>query len=522
LQRAELWAGLSAPLGAGDARDADDRAEGEAAPFAWAHRALCRHGLRLRIGGTPGAERGPREPVWLQLRHQPRRAVEAPMLVIEVLAGVHCVLVETHDRQSVACKQPVVQNLQAHIVLGDGATLQHLRIATPGAADRIAHHLHATLGRDARYAQAMLASGSRYHLQRNVIALQAEGAVARSAGLLLAADAALEHQVRLSHGAARTTSAIEDLALASGSARAVVNAHTRIAPGAAQADVRQRLTGIPTGGQPKLVLRPHLEIHHDQVQATHSATWGALSEEACSMPASAASTNARTRPDRRGHGRRLGAALLQPTTPVAGSAGHRRAAACRGGPPSGTGPGGPTMGDMHDLHSVDHAGLGGAGLEPLARAVSGAGANDQRRAAGLPGQRRHHAVAAAGAGRHAPLRAARPGQHPPRRAHAEPARHRRLRTGPQHPQALCRRGCGHELVFTSGTTDALNLVAHGLSTPGSQPAVIQPGDEIIVSGLEHHANLVPWQQAARRCGAQLRILLPDGRGGCMPRTWRAC
>ena len=280
LQRAELWAGLSAPLGAGDARDADDRAEGEAAPFSWAHRALCRHGLRLRIGGTPGAERGPREPVWLQLRHQPRRAVEAPMLVIEVLAGVHCVLVETHDRQSVACKQPVVQNLQAHIVLGDGATLQHLRIATPGAADRIAHHLHATLGRDAHYAQAMVASGSRYHLQRNVIALQAEGAVARSAGLLLAADSALEHQVRLSHGAAGTTSTIEDLALASGSARAVVNAHTRIAPGAAQADVRQRLTGIPTGGQPKLVLRPHLEIHHDQVQATHSATWGALSEEA--------------------------------------------------------------------------------------------------------------------------------------------------------------------------------------------------------------------------------------------------
>ncbi len=73
-------------------------------------------------------------------------------------------------------------------------------------------------------------------------------------------------------------------------------------------------------------------------------------------------------------------------------------------------------------------------------------------------------------------------------------------------------GAAHELIFTSGTTDALNLVAHGLSTPGSQPAVIQPGDEIVVSALEHHANLVPWQQAARRCGAQLRILLPDRQG----------
>jgi cysteine desulfurase/selenocysteine lyase len=48
--------------------------------------------------------------------------------------------------------------------------------------------------------------------------------------------------------------------------------------------------------------------------------------------------------------------------------------------------------------------------------------------------------------------------------------------------------------------------------PGPRPAASSPGDEIIVSGLEHHANLVPWQQAARRCGAELRILRPDAQG----------
>ena len=69
-----------------------------------------------------------------------------------------------------------------------------------------------------------------------------------------------------------------------------------------------------------------------------------------------------------------------------------------------------------------------------------------------------------------------------------------------------------ELVFTSGTTEALNLVAQGLSAAGHDAAVIRPGDEIIVSGLEHHANLVPWQAAARRSGATLRILLPDAQG----------
>ncbi len=70
----------------------------------------------------------------------------------------------------------------------------------------------------------------------------------------------------------------------------------------------------------------------------------------------------------------------------------------------------------------------------------------------------------------------------------------------------------HELVFTSGTTEALNMVAQGLWAAGPDKAWLRAGDEIIVSGLEHHANLVPWQQAARLSGARLRILLPDAAG----------
>jgi len=73
-------------------------------------------------------------------------------------------------------------------------------------------------------------------------------------------------------------------------------------------------------------------------------------------------------------------------------------------------------------------------------------------------------------------------------------------------------GAEHELVFTSGTTEALNLVAHGLWAAGPGKAWLRPGDRIIVSGLEHHANLVPWQQAARMSGAELVILKPDAQG----------
>jgi Fe-S cluster assembly protein SufD len=275
-QRAELFAGLPLPGGMAAAAEAD----GDAAPFAWAHRALCRRGLRLRIGDAPDVRRRGDGTLWLQLRHQPRAAVEAPLLVIDVLAGVHCVLVETHDREQVDCRHRLVQNLQVHVRLGEGATLQHLRTVAPSPDDCVAHHVHARLGRGARYDQALIATGSQYHLQREIVALEGADAAARTAGLLFAAGSALDQQVRVSHAAERTASAVESLALASGAARAVVNAHTRIAPGAADARVRQRLTGIPTGGQPRLVLRPHLEIHHDQVQAAHGATWGALPEDA--------------------------------------------------------------------------------------------------------------------------------------------------------------------------------------------------------------------------------------------------
>lgn len=71
---------------------------------------------------------------------------------------------------------------------------------------------------------------------------------------------------------------------------------------------------------------------------------------------------------------------------------------------------------------------------------------------------------------------------------------------------------GHELVFTSGTTEALNTIAQGLWGAGPTQAWLRPGDRIVVSGLEHHANLVPWQHAAHMTGAQLHILQPDAEG----------
>ena len=63
-----------------------------------------------------------------------------------------------------------------------------------------------------------------------------------------------------------------------------------------------------------------------------------------------------------------------------------------------------------------------------------------------------------------------------------------------------------EIVFTRGTTESLNLLAYGLEP------LFQPGDEIAISALEHHANLLPWQQLALRQGLRLVVLPLDERG----------
>ncbi|MCM2464587.1 cysteine desulfurase [Pseudomonas sp. CG7] len=72
-------------------------------------------------------------------------------------------------------------------------------------------------------------------------------------------------------------------------------------------------------------------------------------------------------------------------------------------------------------------------------------------------------------------------------------------------QWLNARDCG-QIVFTHGATSALNLLAYGLEH------LFNPGDEIVVSALEHHANLLPWQQLAERRALKLVVLPLDADG----------
>lgn len=58
----------------------------------------------------------------------------------------------------------------------------------------------------------------------------------------------------------------------------------------------------------------------------------------------------------------------------------------------------------------------------------------------------------------------------------------------------------HEIILTAGTTESINLVASGYTS------LMKTGDELIISALEHHSNIVPWQMLCERTGAQLRVI----------------
>jgi len=64
----------------------------------------------------------------------------------------------------------------------------------------------------------------------------------------------------------------------------------------------------------------------------------------------------------------------------------------------------------------------------------------------------------------------------------------------------------HEIIYTAGTTNSINLVANGFAS------LLEKGDEIIVSALEHHSNIVPWQMLCEKTGAVLKVIPMNQNG----------
>lgn len=74
----------------------------------------------------------------------------------------------------------------------------------------------------------------------------------------------------------------------------------------------------------------------------------------------------------------------------------------------------------------------------------------------------------------------------------------------------------HEVIFTSGTTAGINLVANTMSR-----SILKAGDSVIISSMEHHSNIVPWQMACEDSGATLKVIPINERGELMMDAYEA-
>ena len=70
----------------------------------------------------------------------------------------------------------------------------------------------------------------------------------------------------------------------------------------------------------------------------------------------------------------------------------------------------------------------------------------------------------------------------------------------QKIQAHFNAGKAHEIIFTSGTTHSINIIASGYAS------LLKEGDELLVSAMEHHSNIVPWQMLCEKTGAVLKVI----------------
>ena len=154
---------------------------------------------------------------------------------------------------------------------------------------------------------------------------------------------------------------------------------------------------------------------------------------------------------------------------------------------------------------------------PGAPGLSHPQSEDSRQAAGLSRQRRHQPKAAVRDRRYRPLLQGGKCQYPPRRALTERAATAAYEAARGKTARLYQRRVRiEEIIFVRGTTEAINLVAQSYGR-----AFLKAGDEIVVSAMEHHSNIVPWQMLCEQVGAKLRVIPINHDGEIVMEEYRA-
>lgn len=270
--RSSLPASLLHPLAEGDLTAAPTLAPGTA--LSALNAALWKSGGYLTVPRGQRLER----PVFLRFLADEPEAMLHPRSLIRLEAGAEAVVVESYTGATAAnywCN-PVTE-----IELEAGARLTHIRLIEEGTA---ATHTGLTAVRqvaDSRYELLDLSLGGRVCRHELYLTLTGAGAACRLDGLFLADGRRhSDHHLRIEHAVPGSMSRATYRGVAAGRGRGIFDARVLIRPGADGTDARQDSRNLLLSPHAEIDAKPQLEIYADQVQASHGATVGRLSEDA--------------------------------------------------------------------------------------------------------------------------------------------------------------------------------------------------------------------------------------------------
>lgn len=217
-------------------------------------------------------------PVFLRFLSAEAEAMVHPRSRIRLGAGADAMVVESYAG---ATEANYWSNAVTEIELAPGARLTHLRLIEEGAGATHTGFTAVQMAQDSTYNLLDLSLTGRVCRHELHLRLSGEGAVCRLDGLILAdARRHSDHHLRVEHAVPRTASRTCYRGVASGRGRGVFDARVLIRPGADGADARQDSRNLLLSPHAEIDAKPQLEIYADQVQASHGATVGRLSDEA--------------------------------------------------------------------------------------------------------------------------------------------------------------------------------------------------------------------------------------------------
>jgi Fe-S cluster assembly protein SufD len=171
-------------------------------------------------------------------------------------------------------------NAVTHLVAGEGAEIEHVRVQQESARAFHVAALHARQAANSRIISHAFSLGALLSRNNIDIRLDAEGAAVTLNGLYVAGRRQhVDHHTRIDHARPRCISRETYKGVLDGAARAVFHGRIVVHPDAQKSDARQSNRNLLLSGQAEVDTRPQLEIHADDVQCAHSATVGQLDEQ---------------------------------------------------------------------------------------------------------------------------------------------------------------------------------------------------------------------------------------------------